>query len=781
VNQKTILTFLLLLCCLKSIAQTPSFFTIGAEEFSNTDVYTLHYDDETDILFAGTNRGVYSYVQNKFSPVVSNKKQIGNSFFQLKEDRKGRLFCANLTGQIFEIKENKLNLFYQTPNNEHVLDFSYYFDNENNLITNTKRNIRKVTLDSDSILLNAELANEIRISIATSTQFSDGSIYFGLNKTSHYYSYNNGKLSKINFQNSKVEDNLTFFQLGKTKYYSTIDAINRLDGKPFKANEKFDVKSSLYQLKTNEVAIKNLKTGFNYIRLKNGRLEKTLSGFNNTFISTITQNKNNTTFLGTFKEGIIVIPNKKNIKQRVNYALTGITTSSNNSVYLSDKKGNIFKNNNGLEKYGQYTYNIDNLFFLEGKYNIENTKVDSIIHKVTKNKTTSFSIENFKDIEEYKNDFVLFISSNNIQVLVADASMKISPVFAKKRTNTLYRIELDSRGKSITYINNDNSLYYSTNLNVYAKKWNTSKIETIKFKGDRILGNDLINYQKQLIIGSEKNGVLFYKNKIFQQQITTKQGLKSNTILKLKITNDLLFILTTKGIQVYDIRKNKFIGLGEREGVLSEKVTNFALSKDKLWLLDKEGYYSYDLQLLQTNENITLGKVYLDAVVVNNKKINSSTTFNFAFDENKFQFIFDYRDIETKSEAIFKYKLIGASDTWKTLDASVNKIEFTSLSSGKYTFVLKANYRNKETTPIAYKFEISPPFWFQLWFIILSIALIIFIVSMVFTLKIRKKDKVRKIELKTQKMQTDIFESKLKAIRSQMNPHFIFNSCPVLK
>jgi sensor histidine kinase YesM len=40
----------------------------------------------------------------------------------------------------------------------------------------------------------------------------------------------------------------------------------------------------------------------------------------------------------------------------------------------------------------------------------------------------------------------------------------------------------------------------------------------------------------------------------------------------------------------------------------------------------------------------------------------------------------------------------------------------------------------------------------------------------------KKNKRKRKVEYEKQRMQIDIFESKLKALRSQMNPHFIFNS-----
>jgi LytS/YehU family sensor histidine kinase len=47
---------------------------------------------------------------------------------------------------------------------------------------------------------------------------------------------------------------------------------------------------------------------------------------------------------------------------------------------------------------------------------------------------------------------------------------------------------------------------------------------------------------------------------------------------------------------------------------------------------------------------------------------------------------------------------------------------------------------------------------------------------LVYRYQIRRIDKRNREKLEKQKIQTDLFESELKALRSQMNPHFIFNS-----
>ena len=64
--------------------QNPTFLKIDEEQFTNTDVYSVLFDESTDLIYAGTNRGLYVYKEGKFIKLKGPKDQIGNSLFELK-------------------------------------------------------------------------------------------------------------------------------------------------------------------------------------------------------------------------------------------------------------------------------------------------------------------------------------------------------------------------------------------------------------------------------------------------------------------------------------------------------------------------------------------------------------------------------------------------------------------------------------------------------------------------------------------------------------------------
>ncbi|MBL4703989.1 MAG: histidine kinase, partial [Flavobacteriales bacterium] len=118
----------------------------------------------------------------------------------------------------------------------------------------------------------------------------------------------------------------------------------------------------------------------------------------------------------------------------------------------------------------------------------------------------------------------------------------------------------------------------------------------------------------------------------------------------------------------------------------------------------------------------------------------------------------------------------GYEPYWYELDYHENSVVFNALPPGKYTFIVHAINGETVGDPIEYSFEINSPYYQKWWFytlMIISSGLIVFVIAYYRIRRIRYKNKER---LEKQRIQTDLLDSELKALRSQMNPHFIFNS-----
>lgn len=81
---------------------------------------------------------------------------------------------------------------------------------------------------------------------------------------------------------------------------------------------------------------------------------------------------------------------------------------------------------------------------------------------------------------------------------------------------------------------------------------------------------------------------------------------------------------------------------------------------------------------------------------------------------------------------------------------------------------------NKE--PVTFKFHISPPFWKRWWFITIILLVASGIVLTVFRWRVNViRSKADEAQKKLQ-LEKEVVELEQKALRLQMNPHFIFNA-----
>ncbi len=164
-------------------------------------------------------------------------------------------------------------------------------------------------------------------------------------------------------------------------------------------------------------------------------------------------------------------------------------------------------------------------------------------------------------------------------------------------------------------------------------------------------------------------------------------------------------------------------------------------------------------------------------VFVNSVKINGSDTTTL----NYYELHHNENNLEInisgvfggKSELQYKYILEGKEKEWNyTTNTSMH---YTALAPGNYTFKVFAMSDSGvwSKVPAVITFSINPPLYTSFWFIfsiiLVSIAIILFVIFVQ-----HRKSQKRKTLFEEEKRKVLI--SELHALRSQMNPHFIFNT-----
>ena len=269
-------------------------------------------------------------------------------------------------------------------------------------------------------------------------------------------------------------------------------------------------------------------------------------------------------------------------------------------------------------------------------------------------------------------------------------------------------------------------------------------------------------------------GILVVRKNDFSnpQHYTVRNGLPSNMCNVLIIENDSTLIAgTNNGIcrisGALHAASAKLYIADVNNGLISNEIYDIEVSGNDLWVGTANGLSILPLKILSAKENI----IYLnmEEVRVGNRPVNKARRGLFQYDMNNMLFAFAGINFQHASKLTYKYRLAGSDDKWSF--SSGRSVIYNALLPGDYTFEVYVIDADGKLRPgrISYSFSILPPFWKTWWFISLVCLLVAWLI---YTLVARR---IRKIRQQAQ-IQNDLNSFRDKALRSQMNPHFIYNS-----
>ncbi|MDZ7848241.1 MAG: histidine kinase [Owenweeksia sp.] len=149
----------------------------------------------------------------------------------------------------------------------------------------------------------------------------------------------------------------------------------------------------------------------------------------------------------------------------------------------------------------------------------------------------------------------------------------------------------------------------------------------------------------------------------------------------------------------------------------------------------------------------------------------------FRHDENHLSFDFLGITQTLPKKVQYKWRLMGLEEAWSPASGR-NSVTYSNLSPGSYRFqVLSANEDGVwNSEPLEMEFRILAPFWKKTWFIISTILLGILIIALIITARIRILKRKARENQERLSMERDLISLEQKALRLQMNPHFIFHT-----
>ncbi|MFK7935141.1 MAG: two-component regulator propeller domain-containing protein [Saprospiraceae bacterium] len=286
----------------------------------------------------------------------------------------------------------------------------------------------------------------------------------------------------------------------------------------------------------------------------------------------------------------------------------------------------------------------------------------------------------------------------------------------------------------------------------------------------------------QLWIATQGKGLLQYK--ITREQklellanYHAKNGLASDFLLSIAInqTGDV-WLGSYLGISVLKKQAEGYhpINYNAADGLFDKAYQNIRLYNDQqnvIWAATSMGLLSFDPAAIKINHEPPL--LHLDDIEILDQPLGNRKPIALKHTENRITFNYTAVSLKNPAKIRYRYQLQGLQETWSN-DTKDRTVTFNNLHPGDYVFRLMAYNNDYIPTeqPLEYRFQINPPFWQRAWFIA---AVILFILATAYAFYRYRIAQIRKSERERSRVQQMIAELETKALRAQMNPHFIFN------
>ncbi len=268
---------------------------------------------------------------------------------------------------------------------------------------------------------------------------------------------------------------------------------------------------------------------------------------------------------------------------------------------------------------------------------------------------------------------------------------------------------------------------------------------------------------------TQHQGLIRYDGKSFRN-FNLSNGLSALDITAIETDNiGNVVVIHSKGLDIINPQTFVIEKISNESGINSIDADLNAVTRDRkggVWIGSRNKFirfYNY------TKERSNQPHLILNAVYTFMKQsVNLKDTI---FEYNQNNISFDYIGLwYTNPDLVsYRYRLVGYSNSWiPTRDRIVT---FPNLPPGKYTFELIAGISGqfKNQKVLNYHFRIMKPLWKENWFLIGGMIIILLVAFLI----IRDRDvRLRKLEhLKKEKI-----EYQFSTLKSQVNPHFLFNS-----
>ena len=454
-------------------------------------------------------------------------------------------------------------------------------------------------------------------------------------------------------------------------------------------------------------------------------------------------------------------------------------TLGKNEIFIGSEKDLVYKLN-------CKTLQAEKIYETESNHSISQIFADTVNDKVFFN-SIKFNILDknnqirnkysvaIKDVKKVDHKYFSFAASGLVGIFYIDKNLKSSwdVVFEKNKKVDLsgfnqVSLLINTNGKSTEYNPLNNTIYYATNNGLIAVT-NDGKSKELKYHNETLFLTKIQKYKNRIIGLSTAEKLYSIDSKNNVTPFKLPYFIAKEKFNRFFIRNQYCYLFSTNSVYEYDFEGNttqKVMSLSN-----DTEATDVILKNNQLLFATSKG-----IVIKNRNEigHYPKPKLIINEIQINGERREIEQLKHLNPEENDIAINFSVLSFIPNENYRVSYNINNSE--WKTLDENDKNLKLSSLSSGNYSIRLAIIYNNEKTEVQTIQFEIKKPFWLTHFFLIGMGMLFLVLIYSFYKWQIRKLKHKNELQLEKVNLEKNLNQSKLKAIKSQMNPHFFYNA-----
>lgn len=788
--KNTFVLLFLLASCYNLIAQDHQYTHYGVEDgLPSSEVYFVFQDSKGYMWFA-TDAGVSRFNGYEFENFDMSNGLTDNTVFLIDEDPEGRIWFGTFNLKLCYYQDGKI---YPYQYNDKIAN---YFEDKGGLIVSSLKVDADKTLwmgtkSRGLIKINRQGILDVLIDnvdsnflILDSNSLISGVDVNRLDNDSQIIEFNNKYRDLLTMGQADTSIGSLIYVVVTGRdfavcYYSPLNALllgikNKYEVKRLKGFSFIKKKVSFCYYDQDHFWISVLGQGVYECQLENDSIEIVNHYLMGKQVSSIFKDEENGFWFPTLTEGIYYLSSSSievsafrgrsvssvavdTVSNDLYSSLSSGAVYSNRMIKMKEKKSlkkitesnvNMIHIKYGYEKKQLY---IGDLTVSEGMNFFKNGKVEKI--------SSSHYNSGFKALI-FESDTIYKVNQYGFSIMVNEKEV----YFSHPENPRMWCTSL---------VKNGGKIWIGTNQGVRIFEGVDKKIKH-PFQKNKYLSSAITSMERLndnfFLIGTKSYGLLVVRNDSIIDVIDQEKGLVGNLVKTIHVDNQqTIWVGTNNGLSrincddqgVFDI-----YNVTTKHGLISGEINDIDSYRATIYLATTKGLVEFDRRKLK--ENDLRPPVYITSFNVNEQERTVDENLELSYKENNLNIAYEGLNYRSLGDVTYQYRMLGVDTNWITTTS--RSVRYPTLPHNEYTFEIKAKNEDgywSETE--RFSFKINPPTWLTWWFITVLIILGLLIVYLVFRYQVKQIRSKASVEKK-------MVELELKALRAQMNPHFIFNT-----